>query len=165
MGAMARAYLWHERERLDAASAWMVAAIFWTALAAGVLLKGPLIVMVVGLAAIALIVVDRSAGWLLTLKPIAGIIWLAVLVLPWFVAIIGRTGDAFLAQSVGEDLFGKIFTGQESHGAPPGYYFVLFRAQRLPHWRRLRSGGLGASAPSNFCWPGSCLRGLSSSWL
>jgi len=126
MGAMARAYLWHERERLDAASAWIVAAIFWTALAAGVLLKGPLIVMVVGLAAIALIVVDRSAAWLLTLKPIAGIIWLAVLVLPWFVAIIGRTGDAFLAGSVGEDLLGKIFTGQESHGAPPGYYFVLF---------------------------------------
>ena len=126
MGAMARAYLWHERERLDAASAWMVAAIFWTALAAGVLLKGPLIVMVVALAAIALIVVDRSAAWLLTLKPIAGIIWLAVLVLPWFVAIIGRTGDAFLAESVGEDLLGKIFTGQESHGAPPGYYFVLF---------------------------------------
>lgn len=126
MGAMARAYLWHERERLDAASAWIVASIFWTALAAGVLLKGPLIVMVVGLAAIALIVVDRSAAWLLTLKPIAGIIWLAVLVLPWFVAIIGRTGDAFLAESVGEDLLGKIFTGQESHGAPPGYYFVLF---------------------------------------
>jgi 4-amino-4-deoxy-L-arabinose transferase-like glycosyltransferase len=126
MGAMARAYLWHERERLDAASAWIVASIFWTALAAGVLLKGPLIVMVVALAAIALIVVDRSAVWLLTLKPIAGIIWLAVLVLPWFVAIIGRTGDAFLAGSVGEDLLGKIFTGQESHGAPPGYYFVLF---------------------------------------
>ena len=126
MGAMARAYLWHERERLDAPSAWIVAAIFWTALAAGVLLKGPLIVMVVALAAIALIVVDRSAAWLLTLKPIAGVIWLAVLVLPWFVAIIGRTGDAFLAGSVGEDLLGKIFTGQESHGAPPGYYFVLF---------------------------------------
>ena len=126
MGAMARAYLSHERERLDAASAWIVASIFWTALAAGVLLKGPLIVMVVALAAIALIVVDRSAAWLLMLKPIAGIIWLAVLVLPWFVAIIGRTGDAFLAGSVGEDLLGKIFTGQESHGAPPGYYFVLF---------------------------------------
>jgi 4-amino-4-deoxy-L-arabinose transferase-like glycosyltransferase len=126
MGAMARGYLWDERERLDAARAWMVAAIFWTALAAGVLLKGPLIVMVVALAAIALIVVDRSAGWLLTLKPIAGIIWLAVLVLPWFVAIIGRTGDAFLAESVGQDLLSKVFAGQESHGAPPGYYFVLF---------------------------------------
>ncbi len=82
MGAMARAYLWHERERLDAASAWIVASIFWTALAAGVLLKGPLIVMVVALAAIALIVVDRSAAWLLTLKPIAGIIWLGTALRP-----------------------------------------------------------------------------------
>ena len=126
MGAMARAYLPPQRERLDAAGAWTVAAIFWTALAAGVLLKGPLIIMVVGLAALALIVVDRSATWLLTLKPLAGVIWFAVLVLPWFVAIVGRSGDAFLAQSVGEDLLAKIFTGQESHGAPPGYYFILF---------------------------------------
>jgi 4-amino-4-deoxy-L-arabinose transferase-like glycosyltransferase len=126
MGAMARAYLPQQRERLDGAGAWTVAAIFWTALAAGVLLKGPLIIMVVGLAALALIVVDRSATWLLTLKPLAGVIWFAVLVLPWFVAIVGRSGDAFLAQSVGEDLLAKIFTGQESHGAPPGYYFILF---------------------------------------
>jgi len=126
MGAMARAYLPPQRERLDAAGAWTVAAIFWTALAAGVLLKGPLIIMVVGLAALALIVVDRSATWLMTLKPLAGVIWFAVLVLPWFVAIVGRSGDAFLAQSVGEDLLAKIFTGQESHGAPPGYYFILF---------------------------------------
>src|SRR4030095_456783 len=126
MGAMARAYLWHERERLDAAGAWIVAATFWTALAARGLLKGPLIVMVVALAASALVAVDRAAAWLLTLKPVAGIIWLAVLVLPWFVAIIGRTGDAFLAESVGGDMLGKVFAGQESPGAPPGYYFVLF---------------------------------------
>jgi 4-amino-4-deoxy-L-arabinose transferase-like glycosyltransferase len=126
MGAMARAYLSQRREGLSASSAWTVAVVFWTALAAGVLLKGPLIVMVVGLAAVALIVVDRSAGWLLTLKPLAGIVWLVLLVLPWFLAIIGRAGDAFFAESVGEDLLGKVFAGQESHGAPPGYYFVLF---------------------------------------
>src|SRR6266550_1531307 len=126
MGAMARAYLPQERERVDAAGAWTTAAVFWTAVAAGVLLKGPLILMVVALAALALSIVDRSARWLLTLKPLAGVIWLAVLVLPWFVAIIGRSGDAFLAQSVGEDLLGKVLAGRESHGAPPGYYFVLF---------------------------------------
>src|SRR3989440_12563783 len=45
MGAMARAYLPREREHLDAAGAWTTAAVFWTAIAAGVLLKGPLIVM------------------------------------------------------------------------------------------------------------------------
>src|SRR5258708_4944367 len=126
MGAMARAYLRPGRERLDASSAWTTAAVFWTALAAGVLLKGPLIVMVVGLAAVALIVVDRSARWVLSLKPLAGIVWLAILVLPWFLSIIVRAGEAFFAESVGGDLFGKVLASQESHGAPPGYYFILF---------------------------------------
>src|SRR5437870_3621988 len=124
MGAMGCAYLW--RERRDTGRAWTLAAIFWTALGTGVLLKGPLVVMVVGLAALALILVDRSARWLLTLKPLAGSVWFALLVLPWFIAIIGRSGDAFFAESVGGDLFSKIFAGQESHGAPPGYYFALF---------------------------------------
>jgi 4-amino-4-deoxy-L-arabinose transferase-like glycosyltransferase len=126
MGAMGRAYLRQRREQLESGGPWMLGAIFWTALGAGVLLKGPLVVMVIALAAFALILVDRSAGWLLTLKPLAGIIWLALLVLPWFIAIIGRSGDAFLAESVGADLLSKISAGQESHGAPPGYYFVLF---------------------------------------
>jgi 4-amino-4-deoxy-L-arabinose transferase-like glycosyltransferase len=126
MGAMARTYLSAHGRPLERAGNWFMAALFWTALAAGVLLKGPLIVMVAGLAAIALIVADRSAHWLLALKPAAGILWLALLVLPWFLAIIGRSGDAFFAGSVGEDLLSKIFTGQESHGAPPGTYFVLF---------------------------------------
>jgi 4-amino-4-deoxy-L-arabinose transferase-like glycosyltransferase len=91
-----------------------------------VLLKGPLIGMVVGLAAVALIVVDRSARWLLALKPLPGIAWFALLVLPWFIAIIGRAGDEFFAESVGQDLLSKVLAGQESHGAPPGYYFALF---------------------------------------
>ena len=126
MGAMARAYLADERERLQPAGAWMLAWLFWSALAVGVLLKGPLIVMVIGLAAIALIAIDRSARWLLVLKPLVGIAWLALLVLPWFLAIVGRAGDTFFAESVGHDLLGKVFAGQESHGAPPGTYFVLF---------------------------------------
>src|SRR5712691_1823898 len=129
MGAMGRAYLWGEdegKEKLDAASRWRLAAVFWTGLAAGVLVKGPLIAMVVGLAAVALIVVDRSWRWLLALKPLAGVAWLALLVLPWFLAIIGRTGEAFLAESVGQDLLSKLVSSQESHGAPPGTYFVLF---------------------------------------
>jgi 4-amino-4-deoxy-L-arabinose transferase-like glycosyltransferase len=126
MAAMARAYLPNERAQLDARGTWLVAGVFWTALAAGVLLKGPPIVMIVALAALALVVVDRSARWLLELKPLVGIAWLALLVLPWFLAIIGRAGDAFFAESVGQDLLSKVFAGQESHGAPPGYYFVLF---------------------------------------
>jgi 4-amino-4-deoxy-L-arabinose transferase-like glycosyltransferase len=126
LGAMARAYLPDQRERLEPAAAWILAGVFWSALAIGVLLKGPLIVMIAGLSAVALIAVDRSARWLFALKPLVGTIWLALLVLPWFIAIVGRAGDAFFAESVGQDLLGKVLAGQESHGAPPGTYFVLF---------------------------------------
>ena len=52
MGAMARVYL---AERKAAPSpGWTLPAIFWTALAAGILIKGPLIVMFVGLTVLAL---------------------------------------------------------------------------------------------------------------
>src|SRR5262249_5722904 len=108
MGAMARAYLVGQGERLAPAQAWTIAAVFWTALAAGVLLKGPLIVMVVGLAIAALAAVDRTVRWLWALKPLPGIVWFAILVLPWFLAIIGRSGEAFLADSVGQDLVSKL---------------------------------------------------------
>ncbi len=123
MGVMARAYLFQSTGR---DIPWSHALVLWTALAAGILLKGPLILMVVGLAALALVIVDRSASWLMRLRPMVGVLWILLLVLPWFVAIMGRAGDSFFQQSVGQDLFSKIFKGQETHGAPPGYYLALF---------------------------------------
>jgi 4-amino-4-deoxy-L-arabinose transferase-like glycosyltransferase len=123
MGVMARAYLTQSTGR---DIPWRHALILWTALAAGILLKGPLILMVVALAALFLAIADRSARWLLRLRPLVGVLWVLLLVLPWFVAIMGRAGESFLQDSVGQDLFAKIFKGQETHGAPPGYYLVLF---------------------------------------
>src|SRR5262249_39041081 len=122
----ARVYLPEQRERLVGRTAWLLPAIFWTALAAGVLLKGPVIGLFVVLTVAALIGVDRSARWLLALRPIPGIVWFSVLVLPWFLAIVSRSGDSFFAESVGNDLLTKLVSGQESHGAPPGYYFLLY---------------------------------------
>src|ERR1700722_6678704 len=108
MGALARVYLPERRAQLGKSAgtlaAWSLPAIFWTALAVGVLLKGPLIVMVVGVAALLLSIIDRRADWLLALKPLIGVVWFAALALPWFVAIIGRADEAFLADSVGQDL-------------------------------------------------------------
>jgi 4-amino-4-deoxy-L-arabinose transferase-like glycosyltransferase len=51
--------------------------------------------------------------------------WTLVLVLPWFAAIFLRAGQTFFTDSVGGDMLAK-FVGQESHGAPPGIYFLLF---------------------------------------
>jgi len=126
MGAMARAYLPEQRAKLEGAASWTVPAIFWTALAASVLLKGPVIPLIVFLTMAALAIVDRSLRWVLALRPLVGIAWSALLVLPWFIAITMRAGDGFFQESVGQDLLSKLFQGQESHGAPPGYYFLLF---------------------------------------
>jgi 4-amino-4-deoxy-L-arabinose transferase-like glycosyltransferase len=135
MGVLARIYLPEQRAQLAAASAlsaWALPAIFWTALAAGVLLKGPVILMVVGVAAVVLAVIDRRADWLMALKPLVGLLWLAALVLPWFVAIIGRADDAFLSESIGHDLLPKLYSNQEGHGAFPGSYFLFFWLMFFP---------------------------------
>jgi 4-amino-4-deoxy-L-arabinose transferase-like glycosyltransferase len=126
MGALGRAYLGEHAAYGGTFHGWRLAAIFWTALASGILLKGPLILMFVGLTLGTLAIFDRSLGWLKELKPAVGIIWMLVLVLPWFLAMISRTGMSFFVESVGEDLFAKIASGQESHGAPPGLYVLLF---------------------------------------
>jgi 4-amino-4-deoxy-L-arabinose transferase-like glycosyltransferase len=124
MGALARVYLSWQRGEDPTHPPWSWPAIFWTALAAGILLKGPLILMFVGLTIGSLAILDRSAAWLWRLRPVWGLLWTLVLVLPWFVAIFLRAGDAFFADSIGGDMLSKL-AAQESHGAPPGLYLLL----------------------------------------
>jgi 4-amino-4-deoxy-L-arabinose transferase-like glycosyltransferase len=125
MGALARVYLAWQRGEESPHPPWTWPAIFWTALAGGILLKGPLILMFVGLTIVTLAFLDRSAAWLGRLRPVWGLIWTLVLVMPWFVAIFWRAGDAFFVDSVGGDMLSKL-AAQESHGAPPGLYLLLF---------------------------------------
>jgi 4-amino-4-deoxy-L-arabinose transferase-like glycosyltransferase len=124
MGALARVYLSWQRGEDPVHPPWTSPAIFWTALAGGILLKGPLILMFVGLTIAWLAIVDRSATWLWRLRPVWGLTWLFVLVLPWFVAIFWRAGEAFFSDSIGGDMLSKL-AAQESHGAPPGLYLLL----------------------------------------
>ena len=125
MGAFARIYLARHHEP-EAGIGWTQPAILWTAIAAGVLLKGPVILMFVGLAATVLCVVDRSLRWLWSLRPVAGLLWLLILVSPWFIAIAAKSGGNFFVQAIGHDMLDKVTSGQEAHGAPPGYYLLLF---------------------------------------
>src|SRR5450432_3342166 len=103
MGAMARVYLSWQRGEDPARPPWSDPIIFWTALA----------------------ILDRDASWLWRLRPLWGAMWTLVLVLPWFVAIYWRAGEAFFSDSIGGDMLSKL-SAQESHGAPPGVYLLLF---------------------------------------
>ena len=125
MGAMARIYV-ASRRSAEAKIGWAAPAILWTALAGGVLLKGPLILMFVGLTALTLSIADRAWRWLWSLRPIMGFVWLAFLVLPWFLAIVAKSGNSFFVEAIGHDMLDKVTSNQEAHGAPPGFYFLLF---------------------------------------
>ena len=125
MGALARVYLSWQRGEDPVHPPWSWPIIFWTALAGGILLKGPLILMFVGLTIVMLSIVDRDASWLWRMRPVWGLMWMLVLVLPWFVAIYWRAGETFFTDSLGGDMLSKL-SAQESHGAPPGVYLLLF---------------------------------------
>jgi 4-amino-4-deoxy-L-arabinose transferase-like glycosyltransferase len=143
MGAMAHTYLsWQRGDDLLHPS-WTLPAVFWTAVAGGILIKGPLILMFVALTVIPLAILDRSAAWLWRLRPVWGLLWTLVLVLPWFVAIFLKAGDTFFANSLGGDMLNKVTSAQESHGAPPGLYFLLFW---LTFWPGATLAGLAAPA-------------------
>ncbi len=132
LGAMARAYLFEQGERGIRLRPWANAAMFWTAIGAGVLLKGPVIAMIVGFPMIALVAIDRSAHWLWRLKPGVGAAWALAMVLPWFLAIFIRSGGSFFTDALGEDMLAKVTTAQETHGMPPGFYFLSFWVTFFP---------------------------------
>jgi 4-amino-4-deoxy-L-arabinose transferase-like glycosyltransferase len=134
--------------------------LFWGGLAASVLLKGPVGPLVVGTTVAALALVHRRAAWLLALRPLAGVIGLLVVVLPWFVAITIRSGGAFWAMSVGHDLIAKVAAAQEQHGAPPGTYLALVWLTFFP-----ASVPLALSIPA--LWRGRGLPGVAfaAAWL
>lgn len=132
-GALARLWLdraWLARpgERLPTSAL----LAFWLGMALGILVKGPMVPLFVGLPVIALSIRERSWRWLMPLRPILGLGLVLVAVAPWFAAIAWKTGGAFFSEAVGHDMLAKVGGGSEKHFAPPGAYLVVFFATFWP---------------------------------
>lgn len=110
----------------------LTATLFWAALAAGMLLKGPIILIPVLFTLGGLCWRERSGALWKNLQPLIGLPLLLALVLPWFIGITMKTGGEFWAASVGNDLLNKVSTGSERSMIPPGYYLVTFWATFWP---------------------------------
>lgn len=122
-GVFARLYL-QARGGGVAVPGWNV-VLFWLALGWAVMVKGPVVPVVVLLTMLTLAVADRSVSWLHGLRPVMGMPLALAVFLPWYLAVGEATDGGFLAEAVGKDLLPKLLAGQESHGAPPGYYLLL----------------------------------------
>ena len=63
--------------------------------------------------------------WLKATRPKLGVPLMLAIVAPWLIAIGIQSHGAFFQQSLGNDFAAKLASGQEGHGAPPGYNLVL----------------------------------------
>jgi len=103
----------------------LLALLFWVALACGVLIKGPVAPLIVGLTLGALFIWERRARWMTPLLWWPGPLIAAVMIAPWFVAISMETNGRFLLDMLFGDLAPKLISGQEGHFALPGYHLFL----------------------------------------
>lgn len=124
--ALARAYLAHRNapEAARPAVPISVAVLFWAALGVSTLVKGPVGPGVVALTVLALGLIERRWRWLGALRPLPGVVLWALIVAPWLIAVSVVTDTGFVTAAVQEDFFPKLIGGQESHGAPPGYFLL-----------------------------------------
>lgn len=118
--------------------------LFWFGMALGVLVKG--ITPLVGFATLFfLMIIDKDKSLWKKTKPLSGIIFLILFSLAWLIpfSLLGKSN--FLWDMIHGDVLPKLFGGQQSHGAWPGYFMLLF--------------------PIMF-WPGSLfiIKGLSRAW-
>ena len=121
--ALARAYIAHKHGLKASTGA---AYLFWAAQGAAILIKGPLVPLLSLLTVGGVVVFDRGLAWLRDLRPVGGVILATLISVPWLVLITLESDGQFLRDSLGVDAFGKVTAGQESHGAPPGLYFLTF---------------------------------------
>lgn len=99
--------------------------IFWLGLGLSILIKGPIGLIVVVPAILALSVWDRDLSWLKRLGWGWGLPLVALIVGPWAIAITIVTDGGFWREAVMGDLAPKVAGGHESHGAWPGYFLLL----------------------------------------
>lgn len=123
--ALARAY------RLPQSGYWNAFA-FWTAIGAGILLKGPIILLTLGSTLLWLRVTEKNLSWFKRLKPIEGLFYAAMLVAPWFIAINLASHGRFTEASAGKDFLAKLWQGQDRGFVPPGMHTLIFPAMFFP---------------------------------
>lgn len=120
--AMARTYLGTIPS--SKISKWCVPLALWTAVAVGVLIKGPILFLPILGILLWVGISDKSISWFKALRPLYGIPFALALIAPWFIAIILQSHGAFMQQSAGNDMLAKIWQGQNRGMMPPGMHLL-----------------------------------------
>ena len=112
-----------------------LAAGFWAALGAGILIKGPVAPFVSGSTILVLALRDRygahraadsdgNSRWLADLHWLSGMLLTVMIIAPWGLSVGWATGWQFYS-AASQDVLPKLRAGVESHWGLPGYYLIL----------------------------------------
>ena len=99
---------------------------------AAFLIKGPVALMVSGLAAVMISVWKGRWNWLRPLAFWPGPVIFVLLVVPWFLAIQAATDGQFVQGAIGKDFWDKLSGASEGHGGLPGYHLVFLLIMFIP---------------------------------
>lgn len=124
---LARAYM-----NKDAPLSIANRVLFWGSVGVGLLLKGPVIILISGLTIVALSIHQRSFALLKRLKPLTGLLLTLLIAVPWFVAIGIQSEGAFFIEAGLKDFLGKVASVKESHGGVPGIYAAIMTGTFWP---------------------------------
>jgi 4-amino-4-deoxy-L-arabinose transferase-like glycosyltransferase len=116
----------------DAEAKRWVAALFWAALGVGLMIKGPIILIVIGATIAALLAWERKFAWLTRLRPLWGPLIMLAIALPWYVAIGIVSDGEFYQRAVGQSMMDKVGNSQQGHSGLPGYHLALFALMFWP---------------------------------
>lgn len=100
-------------------------ALFWIALALGILAKGPITPLIAALTAGALALKSRRWQDLMKLRPILGVLIVGVLLAPWIIGVVRTIGFATYWDIVFGETIGRSGAAKEGHAGPPGYHLIL----------------------------------------
>lgn len=104
---------------------WVWPLAFWTAVALGVLAKGPLTPMIAALTVLALGLKTRDWKQFLALKPLIGLAIVAALLAPWIIGVVRTIGFETYWEIVFGETIGRSGSAKEGHAGPPGYHLLL----------------------------------------
>lgn len=119
--------VWNEKR-----ASWPHAALFWLAIAMGIMAKGPIAPLIATLTVLMQCVFARTWGRLHEFRPVLGVLIIAACVGPWVWAVGERVGWASYWSLILDETLGRSVEAKEGHWGPPGYHTLLLAALFWP---------------------------------
>jgi 4-amino-4-deoxy-L-arabinose transferase-like glycosyltransferase len=111
---------------------WLWPLTFWIAISLATLTKGPITLMIAALTILTLAILTRRWRWILSLRPVLGLLILIASIAPWLYAVAAHVGFNRYLSIIRDEILGRSLEPKEGHWGPPGYHIVLLTVIAWP---------------------------------